>query len=51
MLISLLPFSRLVRDIGMEQVPTGVDLTWSAETIALLQTAAEEAVTLLFELS
>ena len=51
MLIHLLPFSRLVREIGQKNVWRGVDLKWSVDAIALLQTVMEEAMTLLFELS
>jgi len=51
MLIHLLPFSRLVREIGQKNVWRGVDLKWSVDAIALLQTVTEEAMTLLFELS
>jgi len=51
MLIHLLPFSRLVHEIGQKNVPRGVDLKWSVDAIALLQTVTEEAMTLLFELS
>ena len=51
MLIHLLPFSRLVREIGQKNLPHRVDLKWSVDAIALLQTVTEEAMTLFFELS
>ena len=51
MLIQLLPFSRLVRDIVRNCVPRGVEMRWSRPAMACLQTVVEEAMVLLFELT
>ena len=51
MLIQLLPFSRLVRDIVRDCVPRGVEMRWSRPAMACLQTVVEEAMVLLFELT
>jgi len=51
MLIQLLPFSRLVRNIVRNYVPQGVEMRWSHPAMACLQTVVEEAMVLLFELT
>ena len=49
LLLLKLPFSRLVREVAMDTVPSGTQLRWQSQAIQALQEAAEAFLVHLFE--